>query len=81
MSALLEGNAAQKKGGKSSMAFGSNAPTVGLRVVCQSASTSEEKQDDDDDGQEAANDDSGEEEELDELIWWSWDGKLIGFLD
>jgi len=25
--------------------------------------------------------DDGEEDEEDEMIWWSWDGKLVGFSD
>ena len=25
--------------------------------------------------------DNGNEEEEDELIWWTWDGKLVGFTD
>ena len=25
--------------------------------------------------------DAGEEDEEDEMIWWSWDGKIVGFSD
>jgi hypothetical protein len=25
--------------------------------------------------------DDGEEDEEDEMIWWSWDGKIVGFSD
>lgn len=69
-------NNKSNKAKKSSGAFGSNVPTVGLRVVCQSALASVDYDDENID----KNDDA-DVEELDELIWWSWDGKLVGFSD
>ncbi|KAF8522431.1 hypothetical protein BU17DRAFT_64361 [Hysterangium stoloniferum] len=52
--------------------FGSGVRTIGLRVKCQSKVNVEL----------SGNDGEGErsdEEGLDDAIWWSWDGKLVGF--
>ena len=38
----------------------------GVWVVCRGAADEEVE---------------GEEDESDEMIWWSWDGKLVGFSD
>ncbi|GJJ08002.1 hypothetical protein Clacol_010540 [Clathrus columnatus] len=84
----VENNTQKKNRINKSGAFGSGVPTVGFRIVCQTT-TKEEHSDDDgenNDDKDIDNDENDPEEddgveELDELIWWSWDGRLVGFSD
>lgn len=70
--------------------FGVGLRTVGVRVTCRGeraepfeTKSSKEVNSNNNERRED-NNEHGEEEcgnERDELIWWSWDGKLVGFLD
>ena len=60
--------------------------TEGVWIACQGSkggadwgvATSENASDDEDENGE---EEGAEEDEDDEMIWWAWDGKIVGFSD
>lgn len=64
--------------------FGLGLPTLGVRVKCRGEKSAEVTPSDTNPSRNKEledEEDEGESEEDDELIWWSWDGKLVGFTE
>jgi len=69
----LDNSQYEKKLGRGKSSFGAGVRTVGIRVNCRNSVTVEDHH--------SVSRRVDEQDELDELIWWSWDGKLVGFSD
>jgi hypothetical protein len=90
---FLDSESSGSSGGKDKArrkgAFGAGLRTVGVRVRCRrgDAESGEGERCEGEklnSGESEADEGDSEEEDddgNDEMIWWSWDGKLVGFSD
>ena len=67
--------------GRSKGSLGAGVKTLGIKVKCRSSLGDEVLENFDEVEEDVESEEENEEDEDNELIWWSWDGKLIGFSD
>jgi hypothetical protein len=74
-SGLRGGAGGRKKNGKGKV------KVEGVWVRCLGSDAGADTEIREEQWEDGESDDDGEDDEQDEMIWWCWDGKIVGFSD